>query len=393
MQRSTERILTTHAGSLPRPDDLRDMLVAKDEGQPYDQARFATRLRSAVAEVVRLQTAAGLDIINDGEISKRSFSTYARERLSGFEERPLSADDRPSVISGRDMPEFAEYFATRGGFGGVSANARQVFCTGPLRYIGHAAVQADIANFKTALAGAQVAEPFLPAIAPGTIEHWMRNRYYPSDEAYLFAIAEAMREEYQAVVDAGFLLQIDDRRVVTQYGMPDPAPSIAEYRKFAELRVEALNHALAGIPPDRVRYHLCWGSWHGPHVTDVPLKDIVDIVLRVRAGAYCVEAANPRHEHEWQIWGEVKLPDGKILIPGVVAHTTNIVEHPELIAWRLMTYARLVGKENVIAGTDCGFSQGAFTPRLHPSIMWAKLRALAEGATLATTRLWSRPSR
>jgi 5-methyltetrahydropteroyltriglutamate--homocysteine methyltransferase len=227
-------------------------------------------------------------------------------------------------------------------------------------------------------------------VAPGTIELQRRNEYYPTDEAYLFAIAEAMRQEYQAIVDAGFLLQIDDPRVVTQYGMPDPAPSIEAYRNFAARRVEALNHALAPIPEDRVRYHLCWGSWHGPHVTDVPLRDIVDIVLAVRAGAYCVEAANPRHEHEWQVWEDVKLPEGKILIPGVVAHTTNIVEHPELIAWRLRTYARLVGRENVMAGTDCGFSQGALTPRVHASIMWAKLRALVDGAALATRHLWSR---
>jgi len=265
-------------------------------------------------------------------------------------------------------------------------------CTGPITYQGQAAVQSDIATFKAALAGVNPAEAFIPAVAPGTIELQRRNTYYPTDEAYLFAIAEAMREEYRAIVDAGFVLQLDDPRVVTQYGMPDPAPSIAAYRKFAELRVEAINHALAGIPSDRVRYHLCWGSWHGPHVTDVPLKDIVDIVLRVRADAYSVEAANPRHEHEWQVWEDVKLPDGKILIPGVVAHTTNLVEHPELIAWRITTYARLVGRENVIAGTDCGFSQGAFTPRVHHSIMWAKLQALAEGAALATKQLWSRAS-
>jgi len=222
--------------------------------------------------------------------------------------------------------------------------------------------------------------------APYTREIAVSN--YPTDEAYLFAIANAMREEYQAIVDAGFLLQIDDPRVVTQYGMPDPAPTIEEYRKFAELRVEAIDHALEGIPEDRVRYHLCWGSWRGPHVTDVPLMDIVDIVLRVRAGAYCVEAANPRHEHEWQVWENVKLPDGKILIPGVVTHTTNLVEHPELVAQRIATYARLVGRESVIAGTDCGFSHSAFAPHVHSSIMWAKLQALAEGAALAPEKLW-----
>src|SRR5919109_936160 len=383
MQRSTERILTTHAGSLPRPDDLRDMLVAKDEGQPYDQARFATRLRSAVAEVVRLQTAAGLDIINDGEISKRSFSTYARERLSGFEERPLSADDRPSVISGRDMPEFAEYFATRGGFGGVSANARQVFCTGPLRYIGHAAVHADIENFKAALAGVQVAETFLPAIAPGTIEHWMRNRYYPSDEAYLEAIADAMREEYQAIVGAGFLLQIDDPDLPDAWQI-HPHMSVPEYRKFAALRVEALNHGLRGIPPERVRLHVCWGSYHGPHKYDIPLRDIVDIILKVHAGAYSIEASNPCHEHEWRVWEEVKLPDGKMLIPGVSGHYSDFIEHPQAIADRLVRYANLIGRENVIAGTDCGIG----TRVGHPQVAWAKFQAMAEGARLATQQLW-----
>jgi 5-methyltetrahydropteroyltriglutamate--homocysteine methyltransferase len=251
-----------------------------------------------------------------------------------------------------------------------------------------AAVQSDIEHFKAALQGVTVEEAFIPAVAPGTIELQRRNEYYPTAEDYLYAIAEAMREEYRAIVAAGFLLQIDDPRVEAQYDMLDPAPSLAQYRKFAALRVEALNHALADIPAERVRYHLCWGSWHGPHTTDVPLKDIVDLVLTVRAGAYSVEAANPRHEHEWQVWEAVKLPDGKVLIPGVVAHTTNTVEHPDLVAWRLVNFARLVGRENVMAGTDCGFSQGAFNPRLHPSIVWAKLRALAEGAALATRQLW-----
>ena len=229
---------------------------------------------------------------------------------------------------------------------------------------------------------------FIPAVAPGTIELQRTNDYYPTQEEYLAAIADAMKQEYRAIVEAGFILQIDDPRVVTQYGMPDPAPSIEEYRNFASLRVEAINHALAGLPEDRVRYHLCWGSWHGPHATDVPLKDIVDIVLQVNAGAYCVEAANPRHAHEWEVWENRKLPDGKILIPGVVAHTTNIVEHPALVAQRIANYARMLGRENVMAGTDCGFSQGAFNPRVHPTIMWAKLEALAEGAALASRQLW-----
>jgi 5-methyltetrahydropteroyltriglutamate--homocysteine methyltransferase len=368
-----------------------ELMRAKDDGLAYDPDKLAASVRSAVREVVQRQVEVGIDVPSDGEYGKPSFSGYVNERLSGFERRPRDPNQGPLLNWGRDRKLFREFYEAYDRASG-SASGYPVVCTGPIAYQGQAAVRSDIDAFKAALTGVHAEEAFIPAVAPGTIELQRRNEYYPTDEAYLFAIAEAMREEYRAIVDAGFVLQIDDPRVVTQYGMPDPAPSISEYRKFAERRVEALNHALAGIPPDRVRYHLCWGSWHGPHVTDVPLRDIVDIVLRVRAGAYCVEAANPRHEHEWQVWEQVKLPAGKILIPGVVAHTTNIVEHPELIAWRLTTYARLVGRENVMAGTDCGFSQGAFTPRMHASIMWAKLQALAEGAALATKQLWSRPS-
>ena len=391
MKRSTNRILTTHVGSLVRPPGLVELMRAKENGQAYDQQKLAARVRSSVQEVLQKQVEAGVDIISDGEYGKPSFSGYVNERLSGFERRPRDPNESPLLNWGRDRQLFREFYEEYDRATG-SASGYPVVCTGPIIYQGQAAVQSDIATFKVALAGVNPAEAFIPAVAPGTIELQRRNTYYPTDEAYLFAIAEAMREEYRAIVDAGFVLQLDDPRVVTQYGMPDPAPSIADYRKFAEVRVEAINHALAGIPSDRVRYHLCWGSWHGPHVTDVPLRDIVDIVLRVRADAYSVEAANPRHEHEWQVWEDVKLPDGKLLIPGVVAHTTNLVEHPELIAWRITTYARLVGRENVIAGTDCGFSQGAFTPRVHHSIMWAKLQALAEGAALATAQLWSRAS-
>jgi len=391
MQRSTDRILTTHVGSLVRPPGLVELMRAKENGQAYDQQELAARVRSSVQEVVHKQVETGVDIPSDGEYGKPSFSGYVNERLSGFERRPRDPNESPLLNWGRDRQLFREFYEEYDRATG-SASGYPVVCTGAITYQGQEAVQSDIATFKAALAGVNPAEAFIPAVAPGTIELQRRNTYYPTDEAYLFAIAEAMRAEYRAIVDAGFVLQLDDPRVVTQYGMPDPAPSIADYRKFAELRVEAINHALAGIPSDRVRYHLCWGSWHGPHVTDVPLKDIVDIVLRLRADAYTVEAANPRHAHEWQVWENVKLPDGKILIPGVVAHTTNLVEHPELIAWRLTTYARLVGKENVIAGTDCGFSQGAFTPRVHSSIMWAKLQALAEGAELATRQLWSRAS-
>src|SRR5437899_6284692 len=339
---STDRILTAHAGSLPRPDDLREMVLAKARGEPCDQAALDRRLKSAVAEIVKRQVECGLDIVNDGELSKPNFTDYVSERIAGCEKRPGTGFRRLSMTA-RDERKFAGYFAAhpRSRFSG---GRTLPVCVGELRYVGQAELNRDLDNFKAALAGVTVAGAFLPANTPGTIEHWIANEHYPSDEAFLFAIAEAMREEYKAIVDAGFVLQIDDPRVVTQYGMPDPAPSIADYRHFAELRVEAINHALAGIPSDRVRYHLCWGSWHGPHVTDVPLKDIVDIVLRVRADAYSVEAANPRHEHEWQVWEDVKLPDGKSLIPGVVAHTTNLVEHPELIAWRITTYARLVGR-------------------------------------------------
>jgi 5-methyltetrahydropteroyltriglutamate--homocysteine methyltransferase len=392
MKRSTDRILTTHVGSLVRPPELVEVMRAKENGQAYDEEELAVRVRSSVRRVVQQQVEVGIDVPSDGEYGKPSFSGYVNERLTGFTRRPRDPQQGPLLNWGRDRQLFRDFYEAYDRATG-SASGYPVVCTGPISYQGQAAVQRDIENFKAALAGVHPEEAFIPAVAPGTIELQRRNEYYPTDEAYLFAIAEAMRQEYRTIVDAGFLLQIDDPRVVTQYGMPDPAPSIADYRKFAERRVEALNHGLAGIPEDRVRYHLCWGSWHGPHVTDVPLRDIVDIVLRVQAGAYCVEAANPRHEHEWQVWEHVKLPEGKILIPGVVAHTTNIVEHPELIAWRLTTYARLVGRENVMAGTDCGFSQGALTPRLHPSIMWAKLQALVEGAAQASKHLWSRPSR
>ena len=388
MKNSSSRILTTHVGSLVRPPDIRDLMRAKETGQDYDREKLMGIVRSSVAEVVRRQLVEGVDIPSDGEYGKSGFSAYVNERLTGFEPRPKDPNQGVLLNWGRDRMIFRDFYEEYDRTV-ETASGQPVVCTGPITYQGHAAVHGDIENFKAALAESNHTEAFIPAIAPGTIELQRRNEYYPTDEAYLFAIAEAMREEYKAIVDAGFILQLDDPRVVTQYGMPDPAPTLEEYRKFASLRVDAINHALEGIPEDRVRYHLCWGSWHGPHVTDVPLKDIVDIVLRVRAGAYCIEAANPRHEHEWQVWENVDLPDGKILIPGVVAHTTNLVEHPELVAWRIVNYAWLVGRENVIAGTDCGFSQGAFTPRVHSSIMWAKLQSLAEGSALASKQLWS----
>lgn len=382
MKRSSERILVTHAGSLARPDDLMQMLTAKLEGQSYDSAAFAKRLRSAVAEVVRGQADAGVDIVNDGEFGKPNFSRYTRERLGGLVERPIPEGHRPSMIFGRDIADFPEYF-TRGGRANVGRHARLFYCSEPLKYVGHAAAQSDIDNFKAALRGVKVEEAFLPAVAPGTMEHWMKNDFYPNEEAYLFAIADAMREEYQAIVDAGFVLQIDDPDLADAWQMHSQM-SVAEYRKYAELRIDALNHALKGLPEDRVRFHMCWGSYHGPHKYDIPLKEIVDLILKVHAGAYSIEASNPRHEHEWRVWEEAKLPEGKILIPGVTGHATDIVEHPQLIADQLARYAKIVGRENVIAGTDCGLG----TRVGHPKIAFAKFEAMAEGARIATKKLW-----
>ncbi|MCI0440115.1 MAG: cobalamin-independent methionine synthase II family protein [Chloroflexi bacterium] len=378
MKRSTERILTTHAGSLARPPDLREMVLARSSGQPVDERALSRRLRSAVAEVVRQQVEVGLDSINDGEFSKVSFTSYARERLSGHEPRAARPGEVLSKIYGRDVLEFPEYFEGRGNLGG-----REVVCTGPLKYIGYDAVQIDIQNFKAALAGVEDREGFLPAVAPGTIEHWMENRYYRTDEEFLNAIADAMHEEYKAITDAGILLQIDDPDLADAWQI-HPEMSVPEYRKFAELRIEALNYALRDIPEESVRFHMCWGSYHGPHIYDIPLKDIVDIILKVKSAGYSIEASNPRHDHEWRVWEDVELPEGKALIPGVAGHASDFVEHPELIAERLLKYARLVGRENVIAGTDCGLG----TRVGHPKIAWAKFRAMSEGAQLASKQLW-----
>jgi 5-methyltetrahydropteroyltriglutamate--homocysteine methyltransferase len=382
MLRSTHRIVTTHAGSLPRPDDLRALVTAKAAGQPYDRDVLARRVRSAVAEVVRKQVDSGIASVNDGELSKPSFTTYVRERIGGIEIRDAKPGEASvQLIYGRDAEKFPEYFSARAFFG---AGQRPVYCTGPIRYIGADAVRADIENFRAALQTVAVDEAFLPAVAPGTIEHWLRNEHYPSDEAHLYAIADAMHEEYKAIVDAGFVLQIDDPDLADAWQIHSRM-SVPEYRTFAEIRLDALNHALRGLPTDRVRFHMCWGSYHGPHRYDIPLRDIVDLVLRVNAEAYSIEASNPCHEHEWRVWEDVKLPSGKILVPGVVGHYSDFIEHPELVAERLVRYARLVGRENVVAGTDCGLG----TRVGHPSITWAKFEAMAEGARLATRRLWS----
>src|SRR5919108_523520 len=351
MKRSTERILVTHAGSLARPKDLMETLLARNEGKPYDREALAQGIRSAVAEVVRKQIECGIDIVNDGELGKSNFSRYTRERLSGFVERPPAADFRPTMIFGRDMQEFPEYF-NRGGRSSRGHHTRVFFCNAPLKYIGQAEVQTDIDNFKAALQDTQVEEAFLPAVAPGTMEHWMKNEYYPTEEAYLFAIADAMHDEYKAIIDAGFILQVDDPDLADAWQM-NYRMGVAEYRKYQELRIDALNHGLRNLPSERVRFHMCWGSYHGPHKYDIPLRDIADLILKVRAGAYSIEASNPCHEHEWRVWEEVKLADGKILIPGVAGHYSDFIEHPQAIADRLVGYAKLVGRENVIAWTDC----------------------------------------
>lgn len=383
------RILTTHAGSLPRSQTLRDLVFARADGKPHDEQHLAAELRAGVRDVVRRQVACGLDSVNDGEIGKTNFTNYVRERISGFESRPAGTGPKPLSIAGRDLEKFPEYFAAGGrGFGafaGSGPSRAQVYCVAPLKYVGHAVLQNDLATFKAALAGVSVAEAFLPANTPGTIEHWLRNAYYPSDEAFLFAIADAMREEYRAIVDAGFLLQIDDPDLPDGWQMY-PEMSVAEYRRYAEPRVDALNHALRDIPREKIRLHVCWGSFHGPHQSDIPLRDIIDIIFKVRASSYSIEASNPRHEHEWRVFEEVKLPDGAVLIPGVVGHCTDFIEHPELVAERLVRYAKLVGRENVMAGTDCGLG-----PRVgHAEIAWAKLEALTEGARLASRQLWGR---
>ena len=393
MQRSSERVLTTHVGSLIRPEPLLPFIRAKQSGQRYDQEAYQKCLGSSVAEVVRQQAAAGIDVPSDGEFGKSiSWSQYALERLSGFERRPVAAG-ASRFARGADRSRFAEFYAELDAASGppatAGASAGEAVCVAPIRYTGQAEVQRDIANFKAALARAGVAEGFLPVAAPASVIPDRRNEHYASDEEMLDAIAEAMRAEYRAIVDAGLLVQLDDARAAVTYDRMVPPARFADYRRWLELQVEAINRATEGIPTDRIRYHVCWGSWPGPHTSDVPLKDIVDLVLRVRAGAYLIEAANPRHEHEWRVWERAKLPDGAVLVPGVISHATNVVEHPELVAERIVRFARLVGRENVIAGTDCGFAQGPFHRRVHPSIMWAKLEALAEGARLATRQLWN----
>jgi 5-methyltetrahydropteroyltriglutamate--homocysteine methyltransferase len=391
MIRSTDRILTTHAGALPRSDDLRQMIIARFEGGAYDKGALAARLKGAVAEVVKKQADCGLDSVNDGELGKTNFTNYVRERLSGYEMRDYrpGVDPAPLNVTARDQKGFPKYFETgKGALTGAALRRRHAVCVAPLEYIGHAALKEDLENFKAALAGVKVAEAFLPANTPGTIEHWLRDEHYRDEEAFVYAIAETMREEYRAIVDAGFLLQIDDPDLPDGWQMY-PEMSVKDYRRYATLRVDALNHALRGIPREKIRLHVCWGSFHGPHQNDIPLKDIIDIIFRVRASSYSIEASNPVHEHEWQVFEGRKPPEGAVLIPGVVGHCCDFIEHPDLVAERLVKYAKLVGRENVMGGTDCGLG-----PRVGSAeIAWAKLEALALGARIASKRLWARAGR
>ncbi len=388
------KILTTHVGSLIRPPELLKFIAAKQGGLAYDEKAYEECLARTVKEVVKQQADIGIDLPSDGEFGKSiSWSQYALERLSGFERRKAQAGDNP-FRRGADRTRFAEFYAEMDRADGAPTTAAQAgapiaVCTGPIKYTGQAEVQGDIRHFKAALAAAGVKQGFLPVAAPSSVIPDRKNEYYKTDDECLEAIALAMRTEYRAIIDAGLLLQLDDARFAVTYDRMVPPASFADYRSWVARHVEVLNAALEGIPEERVRYHVCWGSWPGPHVTDVPLQDVVDLILKVRAGAYLIEGANPRHEHEWRVWEKTRLPENKILVPGVISHATNTVEHPELVAERLTRIARLIGPENIMAGTDCGFAQGPFHRRVHPSILWAKLETLVEGAKLASRALFS----
>ena len=387
MKRSVDRVLTTHVGSLARPNDLLQLMLAKERQQDYDLAEFEATVGRAVDDVLRRQIEAGLDVVCDGEQGKASFLTYVSERLAGFEPRQDEGEDLWK--GSRETLAFPEFYeANQRLRAGIVAQPVRLVCAGPVTYVGQAALQKDLDRLRDASRDLAAEEIFMTAISPSDVEGQQPNAFYGSDEEYLYAIADAMHEEYQTIVDAGFLLQIDDPRLLTYY-ISEPDLSVAECRKWAELRVEVLNHALRGIPEDRVRFHTCYGINIGPRVHEMDLQDIVDIMLRVNAGAYSFEAANPRHEHEWRVWESVQFPDHKTLIPGVISHSTPLVEHPELIAQRLVRFAQTVGRERVIGGSDCGFSSFANTePEIHPTIVWAKFQSLAEGARLASNELW-----
>ena len=381
MKRSTSRILTTHTGSLPRSSELQELLREREDGTGFDRDKLAAGVRAGVAEVVDRQRRAGIDVINDGEQSRSQYATYVKERLTGFEgERVVRSRPR---LDDADFPEFA---ATQTHFS--SRNMPQPACTGPIAWKDWPAVETDIQNLRATSAGSHAEEVFMTAASPGVIANFLHNEYYDTEEEYLYALADVMKEEYKAIVDAGLLLQIDCPDLamtrVTQFSHL----SVDEFKKIVELHVEVVNYALQGIDPERMRLHLCWGNTEGPHHHDVPLREIVNIVLKALPNGLSFEGANPRHAHEWKVWEEVTLPDGKLLIPGVLDTTTNFIEHPELIAQRIANYASVVGRENVMASSDCGFGTSAWGRKVESNIAWAKLASMVEGASLASKELW-----
>jgi 5-methyltetrahydropteroyltriglutamate--homocysteine methyltransferase len=395
MQRSSQRILTTHCGSLPRPPRLVALLAARDLRQPHDPSEVAAEIERCVSDVVRRQGDYGIDVINDGEHSKTSFSSYVAGRLGGLTpitrqfghqgrtrdrlEFPGAYDEMQAMYAARPSN-----IARPGGTGG----AREAYaCTAPITYAGHDLLQADIDNLRNSLSHTPAVEAFVTALSPSNVALYHRNEFYATEEEYLFAIADAMHVEYQAIVDAGFILQIDDPRLATHYDR-HPELSVEECRTFVALCVEVINHALRGIPQDRVRFHTCYSTNVAPRVHDFELRHFVDLMLQIRAGGYSFEASNPRHEHEWQVWETVDLPSDKVLIPGVVSHCITLVEHPELVAQRISRFASVVGRERVVPSNDCGFATAGAGDEVHPDVAWAKLAALTEGARLASGRLW-----
>jgi len=383
MKRSTDRILVTHVGSLPRPHAVLDMMKAKLAGQGYDAKTYESEIRNAVAAIVKMQVDTGIDIVADGEMSKAGFFSYVRSRLDGFEQRP---DEKFTLFVDEvsHFPEYYKQYFERAMLGATVAPTVPLYCVGPVRYTGEAELRRDIDNLKEAVAATGAVEAFIPSTAPSGVGS---NAYYKTEEEYFHAVGDAMRTEYLAIVEAGFLLQVDDPFLSDIFG--DSSRDDAARRKRADMYVEAINHSLRGIPEDRVRFHTCYGINEGPRIYEAALKDVIGHMLKVKAQAYSFEGANPRHEHEYHLFATVKLPDGKILIPGVVTHASNIVEHPELIAERLTRYAKLVGRENVIAGADCGFSsQACYHTEVHPTVIWEKFKAMAEGARIASKQLW-----
>lgn len=383
MKRSTSRILTTHTGSLPRPPGLQDLLLSRDERREINPGAFNEGVREAVAEVVKKQTDIGLDVINDGEQGRAQYATYVKDRLTGFEgERLIRSRQR---LDDMDFPDYANQRSQSS-----STTIPQPACTGPIAWKDWPAVQTVIDTFKAALVGAQVEEVFMTAASPGVIANFLPNEYYPTEEAYLYALADVMKDEYRAIVSAGLLLQIDCPDLAMTRVSQFSHLSVEEFKKIVELHVAVVNYALDGIPPEQMRLHLCWGNTEGPHHHDIPLKEIIDTVLKARPAGLSFEGANPRHAHEWKLWQDVRLPEGQVIIPGVLDTTTNFIEHPELVAQRLLRYAKLVGRENVIASSDCGFGTSAWGRKVDASIAWAKLQTMVEGARLASEELWKR---